>query len=297
MNRILVPLDGSPTAELILKQVEALLKTQDSEVILAQCLEIPAAASAEYAIYLPEWTERAKKYLGATEAGLKDRGILARSVIRQEPAAQGIVNAAVDEKAGLIAMTTHGRTGLARFVVGSVAEKVMRSSPVPVLLVRSFMPTAQGPAVAAAPVGRPFRKIVVAMDGSATSAKVVPVAADLARRTGAKIILINVSDWQLHYRAPAHPVPDPSVEQEFAVAETLLKSMGIETLVLRLRGEVASILVDFCTDHDVDLLAMGTHGRSGVTRWALGSVVEKTLRAATCPMLVVRDGAKSTLAV
>lgn len=295
MDRILVPLDGSPTAELILPQVDRLLKVQGAEVVLVQCLDIPAAVAADYAALAPEWRARATKYLGATAAHLKDRGVPARWAVREESAATGILNAAQDEKADLIAMSTHGRTGVARFVMGSVSEKVVRSSPVPVLLVRSFMPTAEGPAKAAAPEARPFKKIVIAMDGSVTSAAAVTSASEIARRTGAKIILIHVSDWQLHYRAPAHPVPDESVEQEFRVAETLLKTMGIETLVLRLRGEVASVLVDFCTDHDVDLLAMGTHGRSGVTRWALGSVTEKTLRAATCPMLVVREKGRSTL--
>ncbi len=297
LERILVPLDGSPTAEGVLPQVGRLLKLADAEVILVQALDVPASLNAEYAAFLPEWRQRTKKYLESMQRHLADRGVRARAVLREEASADGILNAATDEKATLIAMSSHGRTGLARFVLGSVAEKVLRQSRVPVLLVRSFQPGPEGAPVPVPAAERPFKKIVVPVDGSPTSGEVIPAVLDLARRTGAKVILVNVSDWVFHYRAPARPPNDPAVDAQFATAEKLFQGAGLECLCLKLRGDAASILVDFCEDHQADLLAMGTHGRRGVTRWALGSVTEKVLRGASLPLLVVRGSKSSSLVV
>ena len=135
-KKILVPLDGSKLAEGIVPRVEWLAKIHDGEVTLlrvALAHMFPGTDPVEHQVKV---VREAEEYLAKVEANLKGVGVRVNSVVRYGHDAQEIVDHARDRGFDLIAMSTHGRTGLAQFVLGSVASKVIHTSTVPILLCR-----------------------------------------------------------------------------------------------------------------------------------------------------------------
>ena len=281
-ERILIPLDGSPRAEVILAQVSRILRRQDSEVLLLRVVN--------------DSREEAEAYLREVEQRLSGRGARVRGRVAEGPVAAAILDVAHQERSTMIAMSTHGRGGLARWVLGSVAEKVARASEIPLLLVRSFLETP-----AAAPE-LPFRKILIPIDGSPTSLAAVEATAEFARQFESEVLVLHV--WPIAvsplYVAPGIPVfstdpasifptPSPDKDPITAPAAERFRQSSIPVTRLSTSGDVASEILDQSVEKGVDLVALGTHGRSGVTRWVLGSVAERVLRHARTPILLVRS--------
>jgi nucleotide-binding universal stress UspA family protein len=141
-KRILVPLDGSAIAERILPHVEAIAKGTEAEVLLVQAVTAHISFAAESPTEARKWVEadqaKAGRYLEGVAKRLKDAGVSARSeILVGEPAVE-ILMAAEKEDVDLIALMSHGVTGLSHFDRGSVAEKVLKGSTRPVLMVRAF---------------------------------------------------------------------------------------------------------------------------------------------------------------
>ena len=140
-NKILVPLDGSPVAEAILPYVETLAKCADAKILL---LQVNSEAVMEYAFGEPHAVRDANhlnnaegnEYLTQVKAQLVGKGLRVESLAAEGPVAGTILEIAQDEGADAIAMSTHGRSGWRRLVIGSVADEVVRHATIPVLLVR-----------------------------------------------------------------------------------------------------------------------------------------------------------------
>ena len=138
-KKILVPLDGSPLAETILPHARTLARPEDAEIIL---LQVPVIPSAEFMAHnttlasniSKELEEESKAYIKREIARLKSEGVNVSGITREGPIAETILAVAKETKADAIAMCTHGRTGIQRVLMGSVAEKVVRLSHVPVIL-------------------------------------------------------------------------------------------------------------------------------------------------------------------
>jgi nucleotide-binding universal stress UspA family protein len=147
---MLVPLDGSDLAETILPLVEQVAGPLEAEVILLRVVEpvSTAAALVSAGVVSPDTLARheleAKRYLAQMEPRLAKKGLRVRTRIALGPPAEAILGAVKTSGADLVAMTTHGRSGLGRALFGSVAESVLRASPVPVLVMRT--PARQRPA-------------------------------------------------------------------------------------------------------------------------------------------------------
>jgi nucleotide-binding universal stress UspA family protein len=147
---MLVPLDGSDLAETILPLVEQVAGPLEAEVILLRVVEPVSTAEAlvSAGVVSPATLARheleAKRYLAQVEPRLSKKGLRVRTRIALGPPAEAILGAVKTSGADLVAMTTHGRSGLGRVLFGSVAESVLRASRVPVLLMR--MPACQRPA-------------------------------------------------------------------------------------------------------------------------------------------------------
>lgn len=135
-KKILVPLDGSQLAEGILPRVEWLAKIHDGEVTLLRVALAHTFPGMDPVQHQVNVVREAEEYLAKMEANLKSAGVKVKSAVRYGNDAQEIVEHAKDRDFDLIAMSTHGRTGLAQFVLGSVASKVIHTSPVPILLCR-----------------------------------------------------------------------------------------------------------------------------------------------------------------
>lgn len=217
-------------------------------------------------------------------------------------AAEEIVRYTRDKGADLIVMATHGRTGMWRWVLGSVADKVVRASSVPVLLVR---PEAVGKGG--------FKKwtditVIVPLDGSPLGESVLPHVQALAHQVGndlLNVVLIRVCETPPMPVIPGAEIPfdwKKLIDDSWTACKRVTKEYlgGVENHLkqtgLQVRSEpieqtkltVAEEIVDYANKIPFGLIVMATHGRSGVSRWAEGSVAHKVLTGSSRPMLMVR---------
>jgi nucleotide-binding universal stress UspA family protein len=295
LDRILVPLDGSDRAESVLARVRTLLHRRDGEVVLLRSVEFPKSLRTYDARLLQEGRAEAKRYLSDLQQRIVDEGGRARPVVVEGPPADAILAAARDEKADVIVMSTHGRSGIERFVLGSVTEKVVRGAEVPVLVLRSFV---DGRAAQA--LEHPMKRLLVPLDGSDTSMAVLDAVAELSRLYLAEVRLLHVDEGAIYpvgaFSGAMGGVPVPPARPPEPVdpadllkpARERLAQQGVPCTVLAATGDAASRILESAGRHHADLIAMATHGRSGLSRWVLGSVTEKVLRHATVPLLIVR---------
>jgi len=288
IDRILIPLDGSEIAEGILIHVERLLVRTDAEVLLLHVQPAPVAEALAVE-FQARAAEQARYYLEGHCEALEEKGARARFQVRVGDPAHEIYHCSVEEEASLIAMSTHGREGLDRWILGSVAERVMRASGIPLLLANPAALSEDD-----APRRMRFRRILLPLDGSRLSAGVVPVVKEIARLCGSEVILLHVPPTYpagaLYPEVPAPAVPagDPDfLNEEVEVFE----DAGIEVRVRLGDGLPAVEILAAVEEERASLVAMTTHGRTGLSRWVLGSVAEKVIRSCPVPILVQRTAA------
>jgi nucleotide-binding universal stress UspA family protein len=269
-STLLIALDGSKNAEKVLPVVEPLLKTAKGAASLIQVLP-PGAEGPEAA---------AQAYLKDICAKLVRKKIRCQGeVVRGDPAV-AIVRAAEDRKADLVAFTSHGQGGLSQWVFGSVAQKILRGCMRPLFVVRSLEN----------PVPK-VKKIVVPLDGALGSEACLPHAVQLARSYGAPIELLHVMaesgveagdsklrNWYVKERK--------RMESEFDAIEK--GEPGIKFSRVFVEGDPATRILERVEKEPASIIAMGSHGRTGFSRWMFGSVSEKVLQAAKCPVLIAR---------
>jgi len=187
-------------------------------------------------------------------------------------------------------MATHGRSGLGRWLYGSVTDEVLRHANVPVFLV---------PAMVARPwpADRPPR-ILASLDGSALAQEVVNPASDLAAALGAELVLVRVAELPVYPIGPfGEPYAYTSYDPSAAIAEANAYLEGIAA-TLRQRGHNVTLeiptgfpsqeIATVARERQVDVIAMATHGRGGLARLVLGSVATGTLQRTSVPMVLVR---------
>jgi nucleotide-binding universal stress UspA family protein len=298
-DRILVPLDGSPRSELILSQIGRLLRHADAEVLLLRVLPPDGhPMGSPESVRLSGEREVAQKYVSDLVERFRGRGARIWGRVIRGEAAPAILETAEIEGSSLIAMTTHGRTGLRRWVLGSVAEKVVRQSPVPVLLVRSFVPGPGATLRDASPEELSIRKILLPIDGSPAAEAAVPHAKALAELFGSEILVVH-AEYPVVLPGPevgAFPVAIPTPAWSDAVTEPtadVFQRAGLRVTRVTEIGDPASVILDECDSLGADLIVMATHGRTGAGRWFLGSVAERVLRHAHVPILLVRSGGEA----
>jgi nucleotide-binding universal stress UspA family protein len=301
-ERILIPLDGSPRAELILAQVGRILRREDSEILLLRVVDMPQSMGRmDMGALVKSEREEAQKYVHDMARRFSEKGAKVHGRVAEGPPAETILDTARTEGATLIAMTSHGRTGLARWTLGSVAEKVARASDVPVLMVRSFRRGAFGDLEPTAPEELPFRRILVPVDGSPTSMSAIGDAEKFGQLFGSEIVVLHVRPVQIPV-GPVLPgmeagamnlIPQlpPTEDEVTRRAAERFRHAGLKVTEITSDGDAAAEILDSSAAWRADLIAMGTHGRSGMTRWVLGSVAERVLRSATVPLLFIRTPA------
>ncbi len=221
----------------------------------------------------------------------KALGIDVPCTVREGRVVHEILAEASRLHADLLVMGTHGRGGFERFVLGSVAEKVLRLASCPVLVVPP-RPHPIDPA-------RPFQSIMCAVDFSASSIDAVAYAASLARETSAKITLVHVVEWPFGEGRDAEVPPEiaqlrRSHEdegrrrlQEVLVQHGLAKN-AVETVVTT--GKAWRDILRVAQESAPDLIVMGIHGRGAMDLALLGSTTHHVIRQAPCPVLTVRTG-------
>ncbi len=277
LERILVPVDGSDLAERILFETRGLLKGDGSQVVLLTVL--PPRTSLGREVDPRGW-------LDALHHRLLGEGIRAEVELSIGDPAEEILRCADRLDPSLIAMSTHGRSGIGRWARGSVAERVLRRSRHPLLLAnpRSLGTTLEG-------LDRPFRRILLPLDGSQLSASIVPLVVEVARVYESEVFAIHAVPG-IPSKTPAPYVqPHPTVQDVERFLEPQLvpfEEAGIRHRLMVRYERPADAILEVARSEHVDLVAMTTHGSSGVSRWVFGSVAEKVLREGSWPLLVRR---------
>jgi len=295
-TRILVPLDGSATAETVLPYAEAFAAGFKTSVELMSVIDIGAMTShlaAEKMHHLDTViAAEEKNSAGYLENVAKrfSRFPTECRVVRGKPA-ETILESTSKDRDTLITMATHGRSGAKRWLLGSVAEKVLRGTTNPLFLVRA--------AAAKASPQRILNSIVVPLDGSLLAEQILPTVSKWARALDVEVTLIRAFEFpaSAYYSSEAY-LPDYDAFREEArrdaagylkEKEDFLVAEGVRTVSTRtIEGPAADEIIGYAQTAPRAVIAMSTHGRSGVRRWILGSVTEKVVRHGDDPVLVLR---------
>ncbi len=312
-SKVIVPLDGSQLAEGILPHVTELIRDRGSQVYLLSVAPLalgtlPAVVDIPlHPISVREEEQRVERelteYLQGVARRLEPVAAGVQVSVRFGRQADEILDFAAEVKADLIAMSSHGRSGIGRWVFGSVAERVLRGATCPVLLVR---PGAAQPATA-------YQRIVVPLDGSELAEQVLPYMMALihppafplegGQRGVTRVFLVSVLTPGLGERTvalltsypPGLRLATPALQQAEVQLQAYLRSVAaalrergamVHTVIRQ--GAPADEILAYAAEVEADLICMTTHGLSGVSRWVYGNVAGKLLQGARCPVLLVR---------
>ena len=288
-EKILVPLDGSDLCELVLPYVEELGERLGSEIILLHvCPPKLGPYSHKHEVYIEQMAQVVKDQL-------KGEGRV-EAVLLAGEANKEIIDYAKREDIGLIAMMTHGQSGVKRWILGSTADKVARETSKPVLLIRAGVPPAMREE-------RKLNKLLIPLDGSKESEVILPYVEELVLEVTTEpkpeVILLQVIA-STHYVSAEEAVTKVSyseaeIEQLKAEAKAYLekagselKSKGITVKYEEAVGNDAEEIINFADKINADLTAMSTHGYSGFSRLFLGSVADRVLHHGNTPLLLVK---------
>jgi nucleotide-binding universal stress UspA family protein len=309
---IMVPLDGSKLAECSLPYVESIIEAGNvkkvSLVKVVEPVHIPGYAGPVYDInhgddvlIAKDVGEVGQEFEAAAKsdakAYLEQIGRITFSDVTVQTdvvvgnVAESLAEYAQNHDINLIAMATHGRSGISRWMMGSTANKILRSSSVPVLMIRALA------ADLTIKQHKTIKKILLPLDGSDVGETAILYAEALARELNAELVLFQA----LHRTrmAPAEINEPEEVIKGAAITylkniENEQKEKGLESssMVDDRFGSPADHILDFAEANDIDLIAMSTHGRSGIGRWVFGGVTDKVLHAGHTALLVVRASDK-----
>ena len=275
-EKILVPLDGSQLAEIALPYAEEMAGRLGSEIVL---LSVAGSAGAReyhhHQIYVERKSGETRHNAEKCLEGQKERKINVTSVTLVGHPAEEIVNYADREDIGLIIMATHGLSGIRRWALGGVVDKVVRAARQPVALVRAKDPgDVRDTGI--------LDKLLALLDGSKESEAVLPYIEELALLLKAEVTLLHV--------VPQNNGVSADVEAYLDKVCNLLRDKGVSVRCEIRVGDAAEESIRLADEIETDMVAMTTHGRSGVGRWSLGSVAEKVLQGGNTPVLLVRAG-------
>ena len=297
VRTILVPLDGSRLAEQAVPYAMRLARSTGARLVLVEAtLTEPLPGQSEL-MARAAVTRRAEIELDVLVDRLRQEGLAAEARVYYEDAATAIVDAATQETADLIVMSTHGRSGLGRWIYGSVADRVLRTAPIPVLLVPA-------PCSGEWTTARPLR-ILVPLDQSPFAEEALGPASELAQALGAELLLLQVLEYPLPAVADgATYLPPLDQDADLAAARQYLEDVAVApradgqtvtTLAVTAPpspvGQAVATIAAVAHDEPVDALVMATHGRGGLARLVMGSVATGVLQHAIVPVLVVRPAA------
>lgn len=311
-KRLLVPLDGSELAEQSLGYAKELAGRLDLEVVLLHVASLAASDSLPmYQAYVEHAAEilrlEAAEVLKRVGPSPEGRSFQVKGEVVEGYPADEILRYAADHEIDLILMVTHGRSGIRRWLLGSVADKVLQTSWLPIFLVR---------AGAKAAVYGDRLRFLVPLDGSELAELALPHVETLAKQRSTEpveVVLMRVCEPLI---VPPIGAPEASLnwtkvaEEHMAgtrqAAEEYLGKIrdrfseaGMKVILQVSEGRPADEIIDYVNKDKFDLVIMATHGRSGIGRWAYGSVGGRVLLGASCPIFLVRpplkDAAPSAL--
>jgi len=276
LHKVLVPLDGSELAERALSDATALSIPTAARLILMRAVEAHTLPGVDARAAQVDALAEAEEYLREVAAGLQRRGFTCEVATPYGPAADWILEEANLRHADMIVMSTHSRSGPARWLVGSVAESVLARATQPVLLVRVCQPRERELLLQDQP------RLLVPLDGSVFAEAAVPVAAALAEDVGAELVLTRVE------RAPTALTAE-ATDYLARIARMLTERRPGVRVSTRLEfGDPVVGITASAAETDAALIVMATHGRAGLSRAVFGSVSGRILEHGTTSLVLVR---------
>lgn len=287
---ILVPLDGSAQGEQALPLAVSIARAAKAELKLVHVIPPgndsahPVPPTSQHYLDLVTW--RLKQMDGLT---------VVTCALLHGPVAETLAECAAGMAADLIVMTTHGRGPISRFWLGSVADRLMRRSTVPLLLLRP----AEGQNPSEAALGHGFRRVLIALDGTSASEAAVAPAIALGNLFGATYALLRVVEpmpivvgdgmtaMPSAYDAQLFEEVVKQADANLAEVAGRMREGGLMVATHKVIGDSpARAILEAAKAADLTVLA--THGRGGAARFFLGSVADKVIRGSESPVLLVR---------
>ena len=293
LDTILVAYDFSPHAEAALRSAIALARASKGQVRLLHSCGLPIGGMMPYDAAIPIDTynsirDAAVERLEAVRRDAAGQGVEVTAFVTTIFPVEAVLEAAQKEGVGLIVVGTRGLTGLKHALLGSVAERIVRLAPCPVLTVR------EGAS------GELPRRLLLATDFSDAGDHALRAGVDLAKRLGAQVDVVHAFDVPLEpvtrygVTIPTDivPVARKAARAKLDAAVATVRSEGVKAEGHLTEVPAAPAIADVAKEISADLVVMGTHGFTGLRHLLLGSVAERTLRLAPCSVLTVKeDGA------
>ena len=285
-KRMLVPLDGSELAEVVFTYAKELAARGGLEVFLLHVFDPEDLALAPlHQTYVQHKAEIIKRELQGFQEKIgiasESKPVIVRGAVVTGYPAEEILRYSDEYNVDLILMANLGRSGIRRWTIGSVAEKVLRTSNAPVLLVRAGIPEE------VIYDKWPRRTILVPLDGSELAEAVLPHVEALAKQGGteiADVVLLRVCEYTEMDNARFVAL----AEEYLAEVEKRLKNTSLSVKSTVVMGDPTEQIIEYANINPINLIVMSTHARSGLDLWALGSVAAKVLQKASRPIFLVR---------
>jgi len=310
-RHILVPLDGSRLAAAAVPYALTLARASDARISLLAVVAPPPEHAGLPSAAVQEGDERqvteSTAYLESVAVAVRALGPTVTTVVRHGNPASDILAYAEEEECSLVVMSTHGRTGLERVRMGSVAQHMLRHAAIPTLVVRPGKdPSTEGVAAIA--------EITATLDGSTLAEESLPVATQIAAALSIPLTLLRVTpslaylayggwggaygwgDGYYNYypmREEVEADEDQGVKEYLEAVAARLRAPGLEVRTHAERSMTAraeEIITAYLSARPTGIAVMASHGRGGVLRWVLGSTAEGVLDQSPCPILIVRAG-------
>jgi nucleotide-binding universal stress UspA family protein len=289
----LVPLDGSALAECVLPHVIAFARAFKSEVTLLRVLAAPPPGAP---VDVFDWQLQkagAAAYLDEIATRLQTAGLPVDTVVTEGQPAASVIDYAHHHQVDLVAMSSHGASGLTDWCIGGVVQKVLFGSYLSTLLVRACRP------IQTKQTDLRYQRILVPLDGSQRAEHVLSFASTLAQHDGAQLLLAHV----LRHPEIPHHIPISAEDQRLAARlvahncatmtrhlEHWQSQLPVETEIHVLESEdVAARLHRLALSEEVDLVILSAHGYAGGNYWPYGSVATNFMVYGVTPLLLIQD--------
>jgi nucleotide-binding universal stress UspA family protein len=298
-NHILVPLDGSALAECVIPHARIVAEALGARITLLHVLERSLSPDLNNTINPLDWHIRkteAQTYLDRMTAFLLDSVPDVCNVIVEGHAPEEVIDYAHHNNVDLIALSSHGKSGLSSWNVSSVVQKIVLRSYISTFIIRAYKTTGGYKGKVA------YKKILITLDCSQRAESALPLAISLARHQGARLLLAHV------VRRPETPGHLPRSREDTDLAEKLMDrnyseakhyldqldsqlsstEISIQTF-LHSGNNPAAILDDLVESENVHLVVLCAHGHNNVEKWPYGSVAVNFIAYGTTPLLIMQD--------
>jgi nucleotide-binding universal stress UspA family protein len=295
-RNILVPLDSSPLAEIVLPHTQAIAQVSNAKVHLLHVLEQLPGGRQQNGVDPFDWQilkAQAETYLSEVEVRLEKSGLQVNIDLAEGNAAESVIEFAHSHDIDLILLSSHGQSGISGWNVSSVVQKIILRAYTSVMIMRAYQPgqTSLDKAL--------YRRILVPLDGSQRAEVVLPAATALARSQQACLILAHI------VRQPEMPRRTPPSEEDIDLSNRITERNRLEAeayladLVQRLDVTVETRLLvspdvygslhNLAEEEGVDLVLLSAHGYTGGMQWPYGNVVVSFVAYGSSPLLIVQD--------